>query len=178
MMSTGLSWQGPAFIRYPRGNAAGVPMKHFPEAIKIGKSKRLQSGNDVDIWALGTMLADAEKVAARLSEHGISAGVVNARFAKPIDIDALRESTKSHPLIVTMEDHVITGGFGTGLAEALLDMGISCPILRVGWPDEFVEHGSSVTSLRESYGLNAEAITERVINRLKELNSAGLNISK
>jgi 1-deoxy-D-xylulose-5-phosphate synthase len=178
MMATGLSWQGPAFIRYPRGNAAGVPMKHFPEAIKIGKSKRLQSGNDVDIWALGTMLADAEKVAARLSEHGISAGVVNARFAKPIDIDALRESTKSHPLIVTMEDHVITGGFGTGLAEALLDMGISCPILRVGWPDEFVEHGSSVTSLRESYGLNAEAITERVINRLKELNSAGLNISK
>lgn len=166
MMATGLRWQGPAFIRYPRGNAAGVPMKHFPEAIEIGKSRRLQSGKDVDIWAYGTMLADAEKVAARLSEHGISAGVVNARFAKPIDLDALETSASSHRLIVTMEDHVVTGGFGTGIAEALLDAGIACPIIRVGWPDQFVEHASSVNSLREAFGLSNEAITERIIRKL------------
>lgn len=169
MMATGLAWQGPAFIRYPRGNAAGVPMKHFPEEMEIGKSQRIQTGNDVDIWAMGTMLADAEKVAARLSEHGISAGVVNARFAKPIDFQALRESAESHSLIVTMEDHVITGGFGTGLTEALMDLGIFCPVLRIGWPDEFVAHGSSVGSLREAYGLNNENITTRVIERLSAI---------
>lgn len=166
MMATGLRWQGPAFIRYPRGNAAGAPMKHFPEAIEIGKSRRLQSGRDVDIWAYGTMLADAEKVAARLSEHGISAGVVNARFAKPIDLEALEISAASHRLIVTMEDHVVTGGFGTGIAEALLDAGIACPIIRVGWPDQFVEHASSVNSLREAFGLSNEAITERILRKL------------
>jgi len=176
MMATGLRWQGPAFVRYPRGNAAGVPMKHFPEPIEVGKSKRIQSGNDVDIWSLGTMLADAEKVAARLSEHGIKAGVVNARFAKPLDEDALHKSATSHSLIVTMEDHVITGGFGTGLAEALMDAGVSCPVLRIGWPDEFVEHGSSVSNLREAYGLNNEAITERVLERLEALKSVDVDI--
>lgn len=179
MMATGLRWQGPAFIRYPRGNAAGVPMKHFPEALEIGKAKRLQSGTDVDIWAYGTMLADAEKVAARLSEHGISAGVVNARFVKPIDSNALNASADSHPLIVTMEDHVLTGGFGTAVAETLLDHHASaCPVLRVGWPDEFIEHGSSVSSLRESSGLNNEAVTERVIQRLKELNKASVKMNE
>lgn len=177
MLATGLAWQGPAFVRYPRGNAAGVPMKHFPEEIELGKSKRIQSGNDVDIWAMGTMLADAEKVAARLSEHGISAGVVNARFAKPMDSQALRESAESHSLIVTMEDHVVTGGFGTGLIEALSDIRVSCPVLRIGWPDEFIEHGSSAGGLREAYGLNNEAITERVINRLHELKAANVDIN-
>lgn len=178
MMVTGLRWQGPAFIRYPRGNAAGAPMKYFPEAIEVGKSKRLQSGSDVDIWAYGTMLADAEKVAARLSEHGVAAGVVNARFAKPVDTDVLNESAKSHSLVVSMEDHVVAGGFGAAMAEALLDTGIQCPILRVGWPDEFIEHGSSVSSLREAYGLNNEAITERIVQRLKELNAANAQVSK
>lgn len=178
MMATGLQWKGPAFIRYPRGNAVGVPMKHFPESIEIGQSNRLQAGNDVDIWALGTMLADAEKVAARLSEHGISAGVVNARFAKPLDIDAIKESAASHSLIVTMEDHVVTGGFGSGLSETLLDVDTACPVLRIGWPDEFVEHGSSVNSLREAYGMNNDAITERVIARLKQLKSGGVDVAK
>ncbi|MFU8848371.1 MAG: 1-deoxy-D-xylulose-5-phosphate synthase [Opitutales bacterium] len=166
MMATGLEWQGPAFIRYPRGNAVGVPMKHFPEAIKVGKSKRLQSGKDVDIWAYGAMLADAEKVAARLSEHGISAGVVNARFAKPLDLDALRESVGSHDLIVTMEDHVVTGGFGTGVAEAILEAENPCPVLRVGWPDQFIEHASSGSHLREAFGLSNEAITEQILRKL------------
>lgn len=169
MMATGLTWQGPAFVRYPRGSATGKPMKHFPEPLKIGKSCRLQAGKDIDIWAMGTLLDDAEKVASRLSEHGISAGVVNARFAKPIDLEALKQSAASHALIVTMEDHVITGGFGTAVLEALAENGLTCPVLRIGWPDEFIEHGSSVASLREAYGLNNEAITERITFRIKDL---------
>lgn len=168
MMATGLAWQGPAFIRYPRGSAAGVPMKDFPMAIELGKSQRLQSGSDVDIWAYGTMVADAEQVAAHLLEHGISAGVVNARFAKPLDVGALRASAQSHALIVTMEDHVITGGFGTAVAEALLELGTASALLRIGWPDEFIEHGSSVTSLRETYGLDNAAIAGRILQRCKK----------
>lgn len=166
MMATGINYQGPAFIRYPRGNAAGAPMKHFPETMEIGQSKRLQSGKHLDIWAIGTMVADAEQLAARLSEHGISAGVVNARFAKPLDLDALAHSANKYPLIITMEDHVETGGFGTAVVEALSAKDISCPVERIGWPDEFVEHGSSVSILRESVGLNAESILDRVMKRL------------
>ncbi|MEO0508729.1 MAG: 1-deoxy-D-xylulose-5-phosphate synthase [Verrucomicrobiota bacterium] len=169
MMATGLDYKGPAFIRYPRGNAAGAPMKHFPEKIDIGKSKRLQTGQHVDIWAIGTMVADAEKLAARLSEHGISAGVVNARFAKPLDTDALAHAARKHHLIVTLEDHVETGGFGTAILEALSAGAVACPVERVGWPDEFVEHGSSVNVLREQVGLNAESILERVMQRLQGL---------
>ncbi len=172
MIATGLSWQGPAFIRYPRGKAAGVPMKHFPETLKIGKARRIQSGTDVDIWAYGTMLADAEKVAARLCEHGISTGVVNARFAKPIDVDALSAAARSSRLIVSMEDHALTGGFGTALAEALLELGMPCPLLRIGWPDQFIEHASSVSNLRERHGLSNEAITGRVLERLQALEPA------
>ena len=80
MMATGLAYQGPAFIRYPRGNAAGVLMKHYPEALPIGRAKRLQAGTEIDIWAIGVMVEVAEKLSARLSEHGIKAGVVNAKI--------------------------------------------------------------------------------------------------
>jgi len=76
-----------------------------------------------------------------------------------------------------MEDHAVTGGFGTGIGEALLDMDVSCPVKRIGWPDEFVEHGSSVASLREAYGLSNEAITEQIMRRLKALKSTGASVS-
>jgi 1-deoxy-D-xylulose-5-phosphate synthase len=162
MMATGLKYQGPAFIRYPRGNAVGVTMKDAPTAIEIGKAERRQLGSDIDIWAIGAMVADAEKLAARLSEHGIRAGVVNARFAKPLDTEQLLESAKTSQLIVTMEDHVITGGLGTAVMEALQQLDTPCPVERIGWPDAFIEHGSSVSRLREDNGLCAEAILDRV----------------
>lgn len=164
MMATGLAYQGPAFIRYPRGNAVGTEMKASPEALPLGKADRRQNGSDIDIWAIGAMVADAEKLAARLSEHGISAGVVNARFVKPLDTELLIESAKSTQLIVTMEDHVITGGLGTAVMEALQEAKIHRPVERIGWPDAFIEHGSSVSKLREENGLSAEAILEQVLS--------------
>jgi 1-deoxy-D-xylulose-5-phosphate synthase len=170
MMATGLAYQGAAFIRYPRGNAVGTPIKDVPEAIEIGQAKRLQPGNDIDIWAIGTMVADAEKLAARLSEHGIAAGVVNARFVKPLDTELLTESARSTRLIITMEDHVITGGLGTAVMEALQTADLHCPVERIGWPDAFIEHGSSVSKLREENGLSAEAILERVLARYAQQN--------
>lgn len=172
MMATGLAHDGPAFIRYPRGNALGTPMKAEPRPIEIGKAKRLQSGVDMDIWAIGSMVADAEKLAARLSEHGIEAGVVNARFVKPLDTEELLKSAESTRMIVSMEDHVITGGLGTAIRDALQDADSLCPVERVGWPDAFVEHGSSVTKLREDNGLSAESILEQVVARYEKLLAA------
>lgn len=175
MMATGLAIQGPAFIRYPRGNALGVPMKHFPEEIPVGVAKRLQNGRKVDIWALGTMVAEANKLSARLSEHGIEAGVVNARFAKPLDKTMLLDSAKNHELIVTLEDHTSVGGFGTAVVETLNSAKVNCPVEVIGWQDEFVEHGSSVDKLRQMSGLDVESMIDRV---LKAINASGISIDE
>ena len=169
MMATGLAYKGPAFIRYPRGNAAGVPMKHYPEALTIGRAKRVRTGKTVDIWALGTILEDANKLCARLSEHGIEAGVVDARFAKPLDEEMLFASAEKHSLIVTIEDHAVVGGFGTAVIEALHHSSYTCSVETIGWPDKFVEHGSSVEKLRTSVGLDIESILERVLVALKHV---------
>jgi 1-deoxy-D-xylulose-5-phosphate synthase len=169
MMATGLAHQGPAFIRYPRGNAVGNPIKETPEILEIGKAQRLQASGEIDIWAIGAMVADAEKLAARLSEHGIQAGVVNVRFVKPLDTELLADSAQASRLIVTMEDHVVTGGLGTAVIEALQEADQpNCPVLRIGWPDAFIEHGSSVTKLREENGLSAETILERVLEKYQK----------
>ena len=169
MIATGLAFQGPAFVRYPRGSAVGVEIKDSPSAIEIGKSNRLHSGQDIDIWAVGSMVTDAEKLAARLSEHHIQAGVVNARFVKPLDTTQLTESAKSTSLIVSMEDQVITGGLGTAIMEALQEAAIACPVQRIGWPDAFIEHGDSVTKLREENNLSSEKILEVVLARFRQI---------
>ena len=170
MMATGLACQGAAFIRYPRGNAVGIPVKEKPEAIEVGKAQRLQSGSDIDIWAIGAMVVDAEKLARCLSESGIEAGVVNARFVKPLDTVLLAESAQSTRLIVTMEDHVITGGLGSAVMEALQTSDLnSCPVESIGWPDAFIEHGSSVNKLRDENGLSPKAILERVIAKFAKV---------
>jgi 1-deoxy-D-xylulose-5-phosphate synthase len=176
MMHTGVAFQGPAFIRYPRGNARGTQIKVTPACIEIGTSKRLQDRHEVDIWAIGSMVADAEQLAARLSDHGIQAGVVNARFAKPVDSRALIESAKLSKLIVTMEDHVVTGGFGTAVMETLLDADTGCPVERIGWPDRFIDHGSSIKILRQSAGLDMDSILKRVLNRLESIEAKTLRV--
>lgn len=170
MMATGLAYQGAAFIRYPRGNAVGTPIKEKPKAIEVGKAKRLKSGSDIDIWAIGTMVTDAEELASSLREHGIDAGVVNARFVKPLDTVLLAESAQSTRLIVTMEDHVITGGLGSAAMEALQVAELQhCPVERIGWPDAFIEHGSSVSKLRDENGLSPQSILECVMGKFTEL---------
>jgi len=175
MMATGIAYQGPAFLRYPRGNAIGVLVKAQPVAIEIGKSVRLKDIGAIDIWAIGSMVADAQILAALLRQYGIDAGVVNARFAKPLDQEHLLAAASSSKLIVTMEDHVITGGFGTAVLEALQDGNQLCPVTRIGWPDAFVDHGSSVAALRQKNGLSPQQILERVLQRATSLD---IEISK
>lgn len=164
MLHTSLQINGPAFIRYPRGAGQGVTIKETPATLPIGKAEPLREGTDIMIWALGPMIPEALKLSDRLnSENGLSVGVVNARFAKPLDQDLLLEHAASVSLLVTMEDHVITGGFGSAVLETLQFANSKTDLERIGWPDSFVEHGSSIEILRANYGLSPEDIHARVL---------------
>jgi 1-deoxy-D-xylulose-5-phosphate synthase len=156
MMFTAMLHDGPAAIRYPRGAGPGVPVKAQPRALEIGVAEVIEDGHDVAIFALGAMLPEAVRLAAMLRREGLSAAVVNARFAKPIDRECVAEYARRCGLLVTLEDHVLAGGFGSAVLEALSELGLDVPVVRVGWPDRFIEHGK-LEQLRQKYGLTAEA---------------------
>ncbi len=168
MLHTGLQHNGPAFLRYPRGAACGVPLKAAPSVLPIGRAEIVRPGSDMMIWALGPMVRDAVRMAERLArEEGLSCGVVNARFVKPLDRTLLLSQAACVPLLVTMEDHVLAGGFGSAVIEALQDAGCPAPVERIGWPDRFVEHGSSVDDLRAGCGLSFDDMYHRVKARCR-----------
>ena len=161
MMKTGLSIDGPSAIRYPRGVVAGVPCKTEPQVLPIGKAEVLQDGSDVAILGLGPLVTMAREMAARLEREGLSAAVINPRFIKPIDREMLAQYAKRVAAFVTFEDHVKMGGFGSAVVEALDEMGCTLPVVRIGWPDQFVEHGK-VDDLRTKHGLSVDAAMEQV----------------
>ena len=165
MMATGIAYNGPAFIRYPRGPGVGVPIKETPKTFEIGKAQRLRKPGAIEIWAIGAMVADALKVADQLEAQGIQTGVVNARFVKPLDTQMLLESAKASKLIVTLEDNVTIGGFGSALIEELNVNQCQHPVKRIGWPDQFVEHGSSVGSIREEFKLDLMSVAEAILQQ-------------
>jgi 1-deoxy-D-xylulose-5-phosphate synthase len=172
MLHTSLQINGPAFIRYPRGPGLGVKMKEQPATLAVGHAEVLREGSNIVIWALGPMVQDALRLASRLAdEEHISVGVVNARFIKPLDRTLLLSQAAVVPLLVTMEDHVLTGGFGSAVLEALQEANCPAAVERIGWPDKFVEHGSSVDSLRATCGLAPEAIYQRVLARWRNLSA-------
>ena len=163
MLHTALKSGAPMFIRYPRGAAAGKAIKAQPALIPLGKAEVLRAAVDVQLWALGTMVPEAQALADKLSaETGLSVGVVNARFAKPIDATLLVEQAKSAKLIVTLEDGAVTGGFGTGALEVLAEHGVRTPIVRLGWPDRFVGHATDVKTLRAANGLSPDQMLAAV----------------
>ena len=161
MMYTALHHNGPSAIRYPRGTGPGTPVKAQPMALEIGKAEVLQDGSDIAIFGLGAMVAEAERLAKLLKSEGHSVAVINARFAKPVDGECIARYGRRCGLIVTMEDHVLAGGFGSAVLESLNAQEIDVPVIRVGWPDEFIEHGKP-EALHAKYGLTAEAALERV----------------
>ena len=158
MMYTAMLHEGPSAVRYPRGTGPGVMMKEQPVALEIGKAEVIKhSGrSDVAIFGLGAMLPEALRLAEMLEREGFSAAVINPRFVKPIDRDCVSQFGGHSGLVITLEDHVLAGGFGSAVMETLSDLDVQVPVVRVGWPDEFIEHGK-VEALREKYGLTAEA---------------------
>ena len=172
MLHTSLQLGGPAFIRYPRGAGTGVPIKAEPALLPVGHAEVLREGSNLMIWALGPMVQDALRLAERLqAEENLSVGVVNARFVKPLDRTLLLSHAACIPLLVTMEDHVIAGGFGSAVLEALQEADCPVAVERIGWPDKFVEHGSSVEVLRAAYGLAPDDIYRRVLARWRNLST-------
>jgi 1-deoxy-D-xylulose-5-phosphate synthase len=170
MMYTAMLHPGPSAIRYPRGTGTGVPLKEQPERLEIGVAEVVQDGHDVAVFGLGAMLPEAQRLAAMLEKEGFSAAVINPRFAKPVDKACIAEYAHKCGLLVTLEDHVLAGGFGSAVLETLNQLELGVPVVRVGWPDQFIEHGK-VEALREKYGLTAEAALEKVRLHLAPLES-------
>ena len=168
MMQTALEHAGPSAIRYPRGVGTGVAVKSQPKALQIGKGRILRDGSDVAIFGLGGLLPMAQELAARLEERGYSAAVIDPRFVKPLDTDLLLRYAKRCAALVTFEDHVLAGGFGSSVLEQLEHAGLQTPVVRMGWPDQFIEHGK-VDELRERYGLTVDRAYERLQPLLRKL---------
>jgi len=161
MMLTALQIPGPSAIRYPRGIVAGVARKPKPVLLPVGKAEVLTKGSDVAIFGLGPMIELARELGSQLEDEGYSAALINPRFVKPLDMDVVEHYARRAAAFVTFEDHVKSGGFGSAMLEALGQIGISLPVVRIGWPDQFIEHGK-VDQLRVLHGLTAEAAYEQL----------------
>lgn len=160
----------PSAIRYPRGCGEGVSLPGTPEVLPVGRAELLADGSQVALFALGNMNSLAFGVRAELEKQGISCAHINARFIKPLDSEMLLRYAEKCRLIVTLEDHSVIGGFGSAVMEALNDAGSRVPVLRIGWPDHFVEHGS-LAQLRGKYRLTVPDITEDVLKAFSGLNA-------
>jgi 1-deoxy-D-xylulose-5-phosphate synthase len=160
MMLTALNLPGPSAIRYPRGLVPGVARKPHPVEIPIGKAEVLSDspnvGADVAIFGLGPMITLAQDLATKLDLEGFSSAIINPRFIKPLDLEVIEYFARRVTAFVTFEDHVKMGGFGSAILEAVSQLGLNVPVISIGWPDHFIEHGK-VDQLRERYGLTAEA---------------------
>ena len=162
MLTTSLAHNGPIAVRYPRGTGEGVKMENQDIPLPIGKGEVLKKGDDVLILAIGRSVSEALSAYSTLIEQGISATVVNCRFVKPLDADLIGALAKEIPRIVTVEENVRRGGFGSAVLECLNDKGITGFLLEcIGIPDTFVEHGPQKV-LRSKYGIDALAIIHAV----------------
>ena len=162
MMKTAVQLPGPSAIRYPRGLVAGVARKAEPQVLPVGVAEVLQDGSDVAILGLGPMVELARELAGRLEHDGYSAAIINPRFVKPLDRDMLELYSRRVAAFVTFEDHVKMGGFGSAVIEALDEMGSAVPVVRIGWPDRFIEHGK-VDDLRARYGVSVDEAEAEVL---------------
>ena len=169
MLATAVMHPGPIALRYPRGQGVGVDLDESPQAIDIGRAEVLDEGDDILILAIGSMVAEARCAAALLSEnHGIQAAVVNARFVKPLDRDLIIPLARRIGRVVTVEENVVQGGFGSAILELLNDNGvIDVTVRRLGIGDTFVEHGAQ-RALRNQQGVDGAAIIETACHLMKK----------
>ncbi|GAB1348857.1 1-deoxy-D-xylulose-5-phosphate synthase [Ignavibacteriales bacterium] len=152
---------GPVAIRYPRGNALGVPLSDGFVEYEVGKAEVMEEGSDVAILAVGSMVDYAVKALPKLAASGISAKLVNMRFIKPFDENLLDELSVTHKKIVTLEENTIVGGFGSSIAEYFIDKRYKNDILRIGLPDKFIDHGTQA-ELHHLLEIDPEGIVKRI----------------
>src|SRR6266852_5842985 len=167
MMFTCTHTKHPTFIRYPRGAAEGVPIKDHPRLLEIGKAEIIKNfsqkpGRKVALFGLGNLQKLARQAAEQLAAEGFDCAIINPRFTKPIDEGTTAFFGRSADVVVTIEDHVLNGGYGSAVLELFSDRHLSTPVVRIGWPDQFIEHASTVDHLREKYGLTVANIVAKV----------------
>src|SRR5690349_2434112 len=167
---------GPIAVRYPRGAGTGAKIKPEPKLLEIGKAEVVQHGRDVAIFGLGNMFEVAEEAAKKLEEKGISVALINPRWIKPMDTGTLEFFARSVEVVATIEDHVLHNGFGCAVMEHLHSQQINTPVVRIGWPDEFIEHGS-VPILRKKHGITADALVEKVLPLLQKKSAAKSSVA-
>ena len=163
LVYTAYKHRGPFAIRIARGAAVGVPLDSDLKELPLGKGSVVREGRDVVIFGLGKASNAALAAADMLTEYGIECGVVNPIFVKPLDIDLLLDTARSVPRIVTVEENVLAGGFGSAVLEAIAEAGMDdVSVNRIGMPDLFVEHGTAADQ-RHRLQLDAQGIAERVL---------------
>jgi len=174
MLRTALTHDGPIALRYPRGEAVGVALPDAPVALPIGSGEILRagSGGKVALLGYGSGVGKALEAAELLREHGIEATVADARFAKPLDAGLVAQLMAEHELLVTVEEGVLAGGFGSAVWETLSDAGLPSRILRVGLPDRFVTHGAPAL-LHDEVGFTGAKIAERILAAVGAPHSVG-----
>jgi 1-deoxy-D-xylulose-5-phosphate synthase len=167
LLHTALEHDGPVGLRYPRGEGEGVPLPSKPELIEVGRGEVLREGERVALVGYGLGVSLACGAAGKLEDEGFSPTVVDARFAKPLDDALLETLARGHDLIVTVEDNVLMGGFGSAVLESLADRDLlsETRVIRFGIPDAYVTHGKP-NLLREEIGLTPEKIAERVVETI------------
>jgi 1-deoxy-D-xylulose-5-phosphate synthase len=169
MLRTALAHDGPIALRYPRGAAEGVPLPDRPQEIPIGRGELLAEGERVALLGYGYGVQVALDAAKLLGRHDLSVTVADGRFAKPLDTELVRQLAREHELLVTVEENVLPGGFGTAVLEhledAFADPGSRARVMRVGLPDRYVTHGKPAL-LREELGFTGDAVAERVMAAL------------
>jgi 1-deoxy-D-xylulose-5-phosphate synthase len=172
MLHTALVYDdGPVALRYPRGEGVGVPLPAEPEALEIGSGEILREGERVALLGYGTGVGKALEAADILADHGLDVTVADARFAKPIDVGLAAQLAAEHDLLVTVEEGVLAGGFGSAVWESLSDAGLAPRILRVGLPDRYVTHGAPKL-LHEEVGFTGRRIAERIEAAVAEWSGA------
>ncbi|MCS7063289.1 MAG: 1-deoxy-D-xylulose-5-phosphate synthase [Methylacidiphilales bacterium] len=167
MLATAAAHNGPIAIRYPRGIGPGAKPKEKLTPIPIGQAEIIHDGNDVAILALGDLFNMGAQTRIELEKQGYSTALINPRFIKPLDQKTLEHYARRCRLIITFEDHVLKNGFGTAVLETLSDLQLPTPVIRIGWPDQFIEHGK-VPALRQKYGISVASALEKAITILKK----------
>ncbi len=157
MLKTGLTYEGPISLRYPRGSGIGVEIFGEVETVPIGKAEVLREGSDLTLLAVGPLVYDAMEAAEELANSGIDAAVVNCRFVKPLDEGLILEFGRKTGRVITIEEHALAGGFGSAVLELLQQHGLRIHVERIGLPDKFIEQGASKI-IRQKFGLSKDNI--------------------